>query len=137
MQSSQQLRYWSLCLNYGRPALTVLDCVIDESVPVDDKGYFTLVLTRLDERPPNARLECGIAWLPWRVQGYAVLAWRFQSTEAQVWEHAPQRISWAHGDPSLDGYDPDIIPKVMGEYYPVTRYATTAEVERLGCPKQR
>lgn len=136
-ESSRQLRYWSLCLNYGRPALTVLDCVMDESVPRDEKGNYTIVLTRPDQRPANARADCGIAWLPWRVQGYAVLAWRFQSTEATVWQHAPQRIPWAQGDPSLDSYDPDIVEKVMGEYYPRTRAVPLAEVARLGCPRPR
>lgn len=133
MDASYDLRYWSLCVNYGRPAIITVDCIFDEHVVRNSAGYYTLVISREQDRPRNARPECGISWLPWRISGYGVLVWRYQSTSASVWQHAPQRVTWERGDASLATYDEDAIKNVMEAYYPATRYSEKAEVEKLGC----
>jgi hypothetical protein len=59
-----ELRYWSWCSNEGFGTARVSDCVYDEQIPVDKDGFYTLVLSRVADRPRNAITECGVAWLP-------------------------------------------------------------------------
>jgi hypothetical protein len=59
--SGAQLRYWSLCSYYLNTA--VHDCVVDQDIPVDDDGYWTIVVSRAEDRPANATTDCGVAWL--------------------------------------------------------------------------
>jgi len=47
---SGDLRYWSFCSNQGFANTRVNDCVYDEQIPVDKNGYFTLVLSRPEDR---------------------------------------------------------------------------------------
>jgi hypothetical protein len=58
------LRYWSWCSNQGFANTRVNACVHDENIPVGPDGFYTLVVSRVADRPRNARLECGVAWLP-------------------------------------------------------------------------
>lgn len=58
------LRYWSWCSNQGFANTRVNDCVHDEMIPVGPDGYYTVVLSRAADRPRNATLQCGVAWLP-------------------------------------------------------------------------
>jgi hypothetical protein len=59
-----ELRYWSWCSNQGFGTARVNACVFDEEVPVDAQGFYTIVMSRVADRPRNAIAECGIAWLP-------------------------------------------------------------------------
>lgn len=132
MGSSAQLRYWSLCLNYGKPGLLTVNCLMDENVVTDSAGRFTIVLSTDADRPANARPECGITWLRWSTP-YSYLVWRYQSTGAKTWEHAPQLVPWEKGDISLDSFDPNAVRNVMGEYFPDTHFVSRQQVESLGC----
>jgi hypothetical protein len=132
MPVSSQLRYWSLCLTAGSPAVTTLDCVMDEHVVRDASERYTIVISTAMDRPSNARRECGVTWLPWRAGGEAV-HWRFKSTHAETWKHAPQRVSWAHGDYASGEFDEKALSGVMGEYLPHGRYVGKSTVEAWGC----
>lgn len=60
----EQLRYWSLCGNeFATQRFT--DCAADFQVPLDDQGFFTVVISDLADRPANATAENGFLWLPW------------------------------------------------------------------------
>lgn len=60
----EQLRYWSLCANeFITQRFT--DCAADFQVPLDDQGYFTVVISDPADRPANATAENGFLWLPW------------------------------------------------------------------------
>lgn len=59
-----ELRYWSWCSNQGFGTARVNACVFDEEVPVDEQGFYTIVVSRASDRPRNAIRECGVAWLP-------------------------------------------------------------------------
>ncbi len=61
---SGELRYWSFCSNQGFANTRVNECVHDENVPVGPDGYYTIVVSRAADRPRNAIVPCGIAWLP-------------------------------------------------------------------------
>jgi hypothetical protein len=47
---SGELRYWSYCSNQGFANTRVNDCVFDEQLPLDKNGYFTLVISRPEDR---------------------------------------------------------------------------------------
>ena len=60
----EQLRYWSLCANeFATQRFT--DCAADFQVPLDDQGFFTVVISDPADRPANATAENGFLWLPW------------------------------------------------------------------------
>ena len=60
----EQLRYWSLCGNeFATQRFT--DCAADFQVPLDDQGFFTVVISDPADRPANATAENGFLWLPW------------------------------------------------------------------------
>mgnify|MGYP006981762966 CR=1 FL=1 len=59
-----ELVYWSICSNQGFANTRVNDCLFDEQVPVNKNGEYVIVISRAEDRPRNARLECGIGWLP-------------------------------------------------------------------------
>lgn len=66
------LVYWSICSNQGFANTRVNDCLFDEQVPVDSNGIYTIVVSREEDRPRNARKECGIGWLPMANDGDGV-----------------------------------------------------------------
>ncbi len=119
-----ELRYWSFCSNQGFANTRVNDCVHDEAIPVGPDGYYTIVLSRKDDRPRNAHASCGIAWLPMADDGdgavdadVTVLQLRHM-LGMQNFPHAVQAIS-----------NPGAIAKDMGEYFPRGRYITTSAFE--------
>jgi hypothetical protein len=57
-----QLRMWSVC-SYNFWSGVANDCRLDEAVPAGEDGFYTLVVSRPEHRPANARAELGSAWL--------------------------------------------------------------------------
>lgn len=41
------------------------DAVIDSDIPVDENGYYTIVVSSKEDRPRNATKENGVTWLDW------------------------------------------------------------------------
>ncbi len=118
------LRYWSWCSNQGFANTRVNQCVHDENIPVGPDGYYTLVVSRVADRPRNARAECGIAWLPMADDGdgavdedATVLQLRHM-LGAGDFKYAVQGVQ-SHGSMAQD----------MGEYYPRGRYMSTNAFE--------
>jgi hypothetical protein len=123
-----ELRYWSLC-KYRSLADTAVDaCLHDEQVPLDAQGRFTIVVSTPEQRPANARAECGVAWLPWGTgDGLGnphggFLLWRQMMPSAAFRPHsafATQRP----GDEAA----------VLGPYYPQPAYEARSVFEATGC----
>tara|TARA_Y100001970_G_C13910232_1_gene688129 strand:- start:130 stop:816 length:687 start_codon:yes stop_codon:yes gene_type:complete len=67
-----ELVYWSLCSVQGFVITRVNDCFFDEQVPVNKNGEFVVVISREEDRPRNARVECGYGWLPMADDGDGV-----------------------------------------------------------------
>ena len=63
VMSAGQLRYWSICSNQSFANTRATACLFDEEVPLDSKGYYTIVISREADRPRNAIAACGVAWL--------------------------------------------------------------------------
>ena len=118
------LRYWSWCSNQGFANTRVNDCVHDERIPVGPDGYYTLAVSRAADRPRNATVQCGIAWLPMADDGdgavdddATVLQLRHM-LGAGEFKFAVQNVQ-SHGSMAKD----------MGAYYPRGRYLSTSAFE--------
>jgi hypothetical protein len=122
MPSGQQLRYWSFC-QYEPATQRVIDCRSDDRVTVDATGAYTIVVSTADQRPANARPECGVTWLPWGPQTQGLLIYRHMLADP-AFANAIQRIP-----------EPGREREVMAGYYPSGEYLPTKEhFEARGCP---
>lgn len=58
-----QLRYWSMCLGDLVSPMPLEGCAVDASTPLDEKGFYTVVISndvlRPDWLPPQ------VVWIPW------------------------------------------------------------------------
>jgi hypothetical protein len=115
-----QLRYWSLCTN-ERHTTRFVDCTIDEDVPVDATGWYTVVVSALADRPVNATPECGVAWLAWGTSPETLVILRHMLPDARF-SHAIQRVE-----------RPADLAAVVGDYLPTGRHTTREEFEARGC----
>ena len=128
------LRYFSICPQESLATWRVGDCVFDEELAetLDDKGYYTLVLSRPSYRPRNAKPECGFAWTSTPPAGdgagdlYLYNMW-IRSALA-----SPDFKEYA-GNVMVPGTE----KAVMGEYYPSGKYMSVEEFEALGCPAKK
>lgn len=113
-----QLRYWSMCSN-ELATTRVSACVVDDETPVDERGWFTVVVSDPADRPANATRDCGVAWLPTTGITTTLLMRNMLPDKdfAQAIQRAPE------GDPASG----------MGDYHPRTELRATAEFEAIGC----
>lgn len=129
-----ELRYWSLCQNefYSQE---VTECLFDEQVAINPDGFFTIVTSRLEDRPENANDECGVGYLPWPYNGDG-----FSFTEGRVDDPDSAFLILRNMLPA-DDFDQAVQntstagdeAEVMGEYLPRATYMSRAEFEGLGC----
>lgn len=130
-----QLRYWSLCTGSAPVSGLGYACVYDQQVPLARGRRYTIVVSRPQDRPRNARPACGYLWLNFgQGENYpspAARPWidflymRFMAPSAGF-HQAPQDVR-----------TPGTEARVMGPYFPRSRYTTKADFERLGCHRGR
>ena len=119
-----ELRYWSVCSNQSFGNTRVNDCLFDEEIPLDENGYFTLAISKAEDRPRNAINECGIAWLPIAENGDGV----FDDDVAIVqFRHMLARDDFPFSIQSVENQKDT--KEVMQEYYPRGRYLMPNQVE--------
>jgi hypothetical protein len=58
-----QLRYWSMCLGNLVSPLPIEGCAVDATTPLDENGFYTLVISNDVLRP--GWLPPQVVWLPW------------------------------------------------------------------------
>lgn len=127
-----QTRYTSLCLNESMRTTRVQDCVFDEEMPTDQRAFFTVVISRAEDRPSNARQGCGRAWIEWSPRGdgeneplrdpdFGLLGMRNMLPDPSFVEAIQNTKS--------PGDEKD----VMGDYLPTVTYMSPADVENSGC----
>lgn len=118
--TSAQLRYWSVCQNEFATQRFVA-CTADYQTPLDDQGFFTIVISDPTDRPANATDENKVRWLPWGGAYYdGLVIYRHMLADAgfaQAIQDVPE------GTPALT---------VLGEYYPRTGYCEKAAFEESG-----
>src|SRR5919106_3069894 len=116
-----QLRYFSFC-QYEPATQRVVDCAADHRVPVGADGRYTVVVSTAEQRPANARPECGVTWIEWGPQPQGLLIYRHMLPEpgfAEAIQNVPA---------------PGAERAVMGEYYPEGEYLPDrAAFEARGC----
>ena len=122
--SDGELRYWSVCANQSFVNTRVNDCLYDEELPRDPNGYFTVVVSRAEDRPRNAHIACGIGWLPMADDGDGMfdrdvtIVQLRHMLPAEDFQHSIDRIQ-----------SQDQMEAVLGEYMPKTAYLQTNQVE--------
>jgi hypothetical protein len=109
------------------------DGVFDMQVPVDKDGYYTIVVSRPEDRPRNATRESGVAWVDWgpgeglndprNRKDWGMLLMRFMVPHRD-WEHSPAKVT-----------KPGMEAAVMGPYYPRGYYTTKERFEAEGVRK--
>lgn len=127
-----QLRFWSLCSNESRVTVRTVACLADYQVPLGPGRRYTIVVSRRADRPANATARCGVAWLDWGLRGdgagrpdYGLLIMRNMLASPRF-ARAIQRVR-----------TPGTEPRVMGPYFPASRYTTRSRFQALGCHRRR
>ena len=102
------------------------DCLFDEEIPLAPNGFYTIAISRAEDRPRNAIKECGIAWLPMADDGdgmfdddVTIIQFRHMLA-SKDFDHAIQRVM-----------KQDELESVMGPYMPKTRYLMPNQVETI------
>lgn len=119
-----QVRYWSICA-YRHPSDRAAACLADEFIPLDRNGRYTIVVSPAHRRPPNARYECGIAWLDSLGPGAGVLLLRHVRPDARFL-YSPLQIPAGQA-----------VRGALGDYEPYGTYADGGEVSQLQCRSGR
>lgn len=123
------LRYWSLCTNESLVTTRYAACVLDSDVVLNEDRTYTIVVSKQENRPVNAREECGVTWLDWGDNGDGAgntdLAFLIlRNMLGKDFQNSVQNIN----DPTPVG-----VQEAMADYYPATRYSSKAEFEAGGC----
>ncbi len=126
-----QVRYWSLCTGSSPVSGRGYDCVFDQQVPLRRHRAYTLVVSRPQDRPRNAKPACGYRWLSFgdgeNYPDPAARDWvdtlyvRFLRP-SPTFKHGPINVT----TPGTEG-------RVMGPYLPKSRYWSKAAFEKRGC----
>lgn len=123
-----ELRYWSICQNESLFTTKGAGCVYDSQIPVDKRGNYTVVTSTRGDRPSNATIKCGVAYVPWPKRGDGAghlndgLLLVRNMLPAASFRRAVQNTQ-TPGDEA----------RVMGPYLPQGTYTTKRAFERKGC----
>jgi hypothetical protein len=129
-----QTQYWSLVSCEAAPSGQIADGVTDMQVPLDAERNYTIVVSRREDRPRNATVENGIAWVEWSPRGeglddqrnrpdFGMLLLRMMANNPN-WSQSPDKVT-----------KPGTEAEVMGPYYPRGYYTTKAQFEATGPSK--
>ena len=131
--SAYQVRYWSLCTGSSPVTGLGYDCVFDQQVPLARDRRYTLVISRAADRPHNATPACGYRWLSFEkgenypspsARNYEDFVYMRFMAPSPSFRQAPQNVT----TPGSEG-------RVMGPYFPSSRYTTKTVFQKLGCHK--
>ena len=126
-----QTQYWSLVSAEAAPSGHIVDSLTDMQVPMDEDRNYTIVYSRAEDRPANATMENGVAWIEWSPRGegiggtenredFGMLMMRIMAT-SEDWKQRPDNVT-----------APGMEEKVMGPYFPRGEYMTREQFEAKG-----
>jgi hypothetical protein len=125
-----QVKYWSVVSVASAPSGELWDGLFDMQLPLDEKGYYTIVVSRPEDRPKNATKENHVAWMDWgpgeglagprNRKDWGMLIMRYMVCRPD-WKNSPENAT----KPGSDA-------EVMGEYYPRGYYTTKERFEADG-----
>lgn len=133
MDTTADMRYWSLCSASSPPVGMTPDCVYDEVVrPVlDAHGYYNVVVSRATERPANATEKCGVVWM--ELGNGDGVPGGSADFGALINRHTQVNPTFSHSWFAVT--KPGTEAESMGEYLPkVHNLHNKARFESLGCP---
>src|SRR5262249_1869832 len=126
-----QTQYWSVVSCEAAPSGRIVDGVTDMQVPLDADRNYTIVVSRREDRPTNATVENGVAWLEWSPRGErldhpdnpAALARLLLGMmgKKRKWGEGPDKVT-----------PPGTEEVVMGPYLPRGEYTDKAGFEATG-----
>ncbi len=129
-----QTQYWSIVSCEAPPSGQIADGLTDMQIPLDAEGNYTIVVSRPEDRPKNATIENGVAWMNWGTHGeglddprnrtdWGMLMLRIMANNPS-WAQSPEKVS-----------RPGTAEQVMGPYYPRSEYTDKASYEATGLKK--
>ena len=93
-------------------------------LPIDKNGFYTIAISREEDRPRNAVNECGIAWLPMADDGdgmfdddVTIIQFR-HLLPSNNFKHSIQKVM-----------KQDQLEEIMGPYMPKASYLMPNQVE--------
>jgi hypothetical protein len=128
--ATPQAQYWSVVTAASIVSGEDWDGLFDMQVPAGKDGYYTIVVSKPEDRPSNATPENGITWLNWgpgegltdprNRTDWSMLIMRFIQTDPN-WSNDPGKIT-----------KPGMEASVLGPYYPRGYYTDKATFEAQG-----
>ncbi|MEX0621109.1 MAG: hypothetical protein WD181_05955 [Solirubrobacterales bacterium] len=125
-----QLLEWDMCSIQSLVTTKTYRCLFDEQVPMrSSKRHYVILVSKAEQRPSNARRECGVAWLPADPEGDG--AGRTDAGQLLTRNVLPspgfKQSIWSVTSP-FDAREK------MGDFYPKGSYMDRAAFESKGCP---
>jgi hypothetical protein len=126
-----QVQYWSVTTVAAGPSGELWDGLSDMQVPLDEDGFYTIVVSLPDDRPVNATDANGVAWMDWgpgegldddprNRTDFGMMIMRYMVCSAD-WPQSPIKAT-------TPGTEAD----VMGPFYPRGYYTTKKAFEAEG-----
>ena len=128
-----EMLYWSMCSNMGLATGINVDCLYDEELEplLDSDRHYTIVNTRLADRPANATEKCGVAWMEFG-NGDGVEG---GSPDTMILVNRETRVDPTFKHSWFSVTRPGEEHQVLGDYQPqVINLRKKAAFEALGCP---
>ena len=127
---SGQVVEWDMCTIQSLVTTRTHRCVFDEQVPMRSrKRDYVVLVSKADQRPSNARRQCGVAWLPADPEGDG--AGRTDAGQLLTRNILPSpgftRSIW-------NVTSPFNAREKMGDFYPNGTYMNREAFESKGCP---
>ncbi|MGN5764980.1 hypothetical protein ACNQO6_11605 [Acinetobacter calcoaceticus] len=130
------VRYWSICTNEIISTATNY-CLYDENIQkVDKDGFYTIVASLAEDRPANAREECGVYFLELSPRGSGYMA-----EDGKAFGHADFGIfimrnllpnpEFKQAVQNVKAWGEE--KAVMGDYLPDINYTSKEAFETKGC----
>jgi len=119
------LRYFSITSNLNQVPYPTVDGLYDYELPLDDTGYYTVVIARDGDVPSNATAA----------ENVAVLDWGDGPSQAVIVRNMLPSSSFTMAVQSVTPSDygaPSDAAEVMGEFYPQIATCSTATFEAAG-----
>ena len=99
------IRLWTVC-TYNFWHGSALTCLVDEDVPSDADGDYTLVVSDAAHRPRNANVERGVAWLDAGPFRDGQLTWRMLLAGQELLVELKRAIDTGEASPAVAPFVP-------------------------------
>ena len=129
-------RYWSMCTNELITTATNA-CIYDEQIKnVDKDGFYTIVSSLPEDRPANAREECGVYFLPLSPRGSGYMAEDGKATGHPdlgifIMRNLLPNTEFNQAVQNVEAWGEE--KTIMGDYLPEIKYTSQQDFESKGC----